>query len=180
MSLRNVNLADLVAADLPGYHRRPAEQGAVHFDPDNGGMPLEMTQKVERRFLGRTTVARFHSTLVSPADKCRLVIRHKGFRRRAGIEVSVVEGGVFASAIALKLEDDRDLIQAIAPLDFKRFELRSDGETWRTTVELVGASLVAIAFPPIRSYVRLYPDQRSALISTFHSVSRALEAFKVP
>jgi hypothetical protein len=176
MSLRHVNLVDLVAADLPGYRRQSALQGAVRFDPEGGGMPLEVTQEVERRFLGRTTVARFHATYQRPAEECRLVIRHQGFRRRTGIEVFVVEGGASAAAIARKLEDDQDLIEAIVPLDFKRFELSSDGERWKTSVELVGASLVAIALPPIRSYVRLYPDQRSALISTFLNTFRVLGA----
>jgi hypothetical protein len=36
----------------------------------------------------------------------------------------------------------------------------------------MGASYVTIAFPPMRSYVRLYPDQREALVATFGELER--------
>jgi hypothetical protein len=42
-------------------------------------------------------------------------------------------------------------------------------------VELMGASHVAIALPPMRSYVRLYDDQREALLSTLAELGRALD-----
>ena len=48
----------------------------------------------------------------------------------------------------------------------------SDGETLTATVELMGASYVSIAFPPMRSYIRLYPDQREALVATFGELER--------
>lgn len=76
--------------------------------------------------------------------------------------------------LAGRIEKDEGFVAAILPLDFTRFALQSDGIEWKTNVELMGASLVAIAFPPIRSYVRLYPDQLQALTATFAELDRVM------
>ena len=49
-------------------------------------------------------------------------------------------------------------------LDFKRYELLAEAGAYRVETELIGASEVITALPPMRRYIRLYPDQKSALI----------------
>jgi hypothetical protein len=88
--------------------------------------------------------------------------------------VRVVEGGEQAQLVAGTLSADHRLTERALPLDFTRFEVANDGQTWVTGIELMGATLVKIAFPPMRSYVRLYPDQRDALVGTLTELERAL------
>jgi hypothetical protein len=52
------------------------------------------------------------------------------------------------------------------PLDFTRFAILGGASGWSAEVELVGASHVAIALPPMRSYVRLHADQRQAMVGS--------------
>jgi Protein of unknown function (DUF3156) len=165
---------DLLSHDLVGYSREQGRERAVRFVPDDGGVPLEVTERVERRFLGRTTIARFSTTHAGGGDACRLVISHRGSRHRMGLGVEVVQGDDRAGELALEIEGDQMLARVALPLDFTRFELGCDGRGWRTVIELMGASLVAMAFPPMRSYVRLYPDQRDALAGTVAEIDRIL------
>lgn len=176
MAVRRPALLDLLAADLAGYRREDTPTGA-RFTPAGPGQPLEVSVKVERRFLGRTEVARFHlSVPASSAGPGRIRIRHTGARTRIGIEALVKEGDRGVSVLAAMLEDDERLASASLPLDFKRFELVRDEAEWQVSVELMGASLVAIAMPPMRSYVRLFPDQRAALAATFSELRRVLSS----
>jgi hypothetical protein len=62
------------------------------------------------------------------------------------------------------------------PLDFTKFEIHGDAAGSRVRVELMGASHVAIALPPIRSYVHLYPDQRDAMVACIEHLARAIAA----
>jgi hypothetical protein len=60
-------------------------------------------------------------------------------------------------------------------LDFTRFELvRADGQ-WSSTIDLMGASYVSLALPPMRSYLRLHADQRQALVETLTALNSLLE-----
>jgi hypothetical protein len=134
-------------------------------------------RRVERRFLGRTEIAQFRTvTPVAFTERCHLRVRHTGGRRRTGIEAVAREGGTAARHLAERITADHALAQATLPLDFTRFDIRHDGSGWETTIELMGATVVAIAFPPMRSYVRLYPDQSGALTSTLSELTRILTA----
>lgn len=163
----------LLAADLPDHRMVPGREGTVRFVPEDGGPVLEVSQRVERRFLGRTLIARFHTTFPAPRwGSGRLRVEHTGRLKRDGMSVGVVEGPEKMEALARRLTSDPAFSTAVLALDFTRFDLSLDGVQCAAEVELMGASLVAIAFPPIRSYVHLHPDQREALIGSLTALRR--------
>lgn len=102
-------------------------------------------------------------------------LRHTGGMRRSGLTAAVLQGDGRAQRVAEALGADRGLAEAALPLDFTRFEIHGESSGCWSRVELVGASHVAIALPPIRSYVRLYPDQREALVAALTEVDRVLD-----
>jgi hypothetical protein len=168
--VNSADLIELVAGDLPGYRLDRRARGLAVFVPESGGLPLEVTERLERRFLGRTRVAVFGASFPSsgwPDGILRL--RHAGGFRRTGVSLEADEEH---STLADLLQSDQAFVTTTTTLDFKRFEIEVREGRSRVTVELEGASLVAIALPPIRSYVRLYPDQRQALVAGFEALRR--------
>lgn len=166
-------LIGLIAADLPDHRLvRDTDRGAL-LVPDGGGPVIELSVRVEKRFLGRTEVARFRMRVPAPGlGPARLTVRHRGRLRREGVDVVVAAGTTEAVALAEALSSDPEFAVAALALDFTRFDVKLDGEVCVATVELMGASLVSIAFPPIRSYVRLHEDQREALIGSLTALGR--------
>lgn len=173
MSRRLIGLID---GDLPD-HRLTRRDGAAVFVPDSEGPVLEVGVRVERRFLGRTEIARFQTVTPAPGwGPGRLTVRHTGRLSREGVDVRVEEGSEAAEGLADTLRDDPELAASAVRLDFTRFDIDLDGESCRVTVELMGGSLVSIALPPIRSYVRLHDDQREALLASLQAVARVVAA----
>jgi hypothetical protein len=167
------DLIGLLEGDLTGYRLERRHGDAARFVSESGSGPvLEVTEKVERRFLGRTRVARFGATFPCqgwPTET--LQVRHTGGFRRRGVSI---QSDVPDSALAALLESDDAFVAATTALDFKLYEIAVREGTCTATVELMGASLVAIALPPIRSYVRLYPDQRVALVDGLAALERQI------
>lgn len=172
-------LLDLVDRDLPAHTIQPGGAGATHahFAPVGTGVELEVSERVERQFLGRSTTAVFAVRCPAGAgDDVHLVVRHTGRFRRSGIEVVIRAGGHDAQVTADRLREDDGFTTTALALDFRRFDIaRVDGE-WSATVELVGATVVSIALPPLHHYVRLYPDQRAALLACLDAVLVTLSA----
>lgn len=167
-------LLRLVSDDLPGHRLEIAEADKARFVPVAGGSALLVNTRVEKRFLGRTEIAVFGTHVPDPfGAPVELEVRHTGRRTRTGVEIRGSQGGLSSS-----LADDERFVRASIPLDFKRFDLVSDGEVLTASVELMGAAYVSIAFPPMRSYVRLHPDQRDALIATFEELGRVVSQIK--
>jgi hypothetical protein len=134
-----------------------------------------LASRVEKRFLGRTEIAVFRAGIdTSLPEEAIVALRHTGGLKRTGVTAVLLEGGDRGAAVASALATDPGLAQALMPLDFTRFEVFCGPAGCRAEVELMGASLVAMALPPIRSYVHLYPDQRDAMISGFEAVRRVL------
>lgn len=166
-------LLDLLAGDLPGYRRERDDEGRVQFVPADGGLVLGVASRTERRFLGRTEIAVFETTHAASLLVGSIVeLKHTGGVRRSGITAVVKQGGGAVNRFAEALAADGGLIEATLTLDFTRFEVQGGPDGARSRVELMGASHVAIALPPIRSYVRLYPDQREALVMALERVGR--------
>lgn len=88
------------------------------------------------------------------------------------IGVEIEAGAEMIATLAATLSSDPGFVESVRALDFTRFNIDLDGETCSATVEVMGASLVSIAFPPIRSYVRLHDDQREALLAGLTSLFR--------
>lgn len=136
---------------------------------------VEVAARIEKRFLGRTEIAVFETTFpVSWDSAFDLFLTHGGRLRRSGLAVIVEHGGSRAQRLADDLAIDDRLGQAAAPLDFTWFEIKGSDAGSRASLELMGASHVAMALPPTRSYIRLYPDQRDALFSTLTELGRVL------
>lgn len=166
------SLIDLLAGDLPTHQLERIGPGRARF---KGEPPFEVRERVERRFLGHTVIAMFTLRLLRSSDEeVSLSFRHSGKLKRGAVEGEVIAAG----------QDARDLLDAVMKnpsfathalaLDFTRFEIKGAGREWTATVELVGATMVTIILPPVRSYVRLYPDQREALLGCFRGLAETL------
>ncbi len=169
-------LLGLIAGDLQGHRQTGTADGLTAFVPESGvGPTLVVGQRVQKRFLGRTEIAQFRvEGLASGKGPARLSVHHTGKLRTDGIEIRVVEGSGAVAAVADSLAADTVFAAAAASLDFTRFDIALDGERFRATLELMGASFVSIALPPIRSYVRLHRDQGDALIGCASALQRLL------
>lgn len=166
-------LIGLIAADLPGHRLTREKDGTAIFVPDGGGPTLEVGVRVEKRFLGRTEVARFRTVIPARSSgKGRLSVTQTGRFRRQGIALQVAEGTESTARFAGTLRVDPEFAESATRLDFTRFDIDLDGENCIATIELMGGSLVSIAFPPIRSYVRLHEDQREALMASLVALER--------
>lgn len=170
--MNRADLIELVDADLPGHRLTNRRQGTAAFVPKSGGPILEVSERVERRFLGRTRIARFEATFPAKGRRdTRLQVRHTGRIRTTGV---AVVGGEDDFLLGNALESDHPFVAAVTALDFTLYQIEVREAICRASVELMGASLVSIAFPPIRSYVRLHPDQRDALIAGFEALGRVV------
>jgi hypothetical protein len=168
-----LRLAGLVEGDLSGYRRETGDDGRVRFAPLADGPVLELASRVEKRFLGRTEIAIFRAGFdISSPEESIVALKHTGGLKRTGVTAVLVEGGESGERVAAALATDPSLAESIMPLDFTRFEVICDPAGCRAEVELMGASHVAIALPPIRSYVHLYPDQREAMTRGLEEVRR--------
>lgn len=147
----------------------------MRFVPVGEGPALEVVSRIEKRFLGRTEIAVFRTDIdLSLPEESIVALRHTGGLKRTGVTAVLVEGGGSGQRVAAALASDRRLAEALMPLDFTRFDVICGPAGCRAEVELMGASLVAIALPPIRSYVHLYPDQREAMTGGLDEVRRVV------
>jgi hypothetical protein len=155
------------------------QEGAVaRFVPNGSGPVIEVTERVDRRLLGHNEIARFHTRVpLSNPVEARLLVRHTGRWSRDGIEARVMEGDGPARLLAQTLETEPSLVEGALPLDFTRFEVSATGDDCTATIELMGASFVSVALPPMRNYVRLYADQLDALIRTLTAFGDVVRRF---
>lgn len=168
-------LAGLIDGELSGYRRETGDEGRVRFVPVGDGPAFELASRIEKRFLGRTEIAVFRAGIdTSLPERSVVALRHTGGLKRTGVTAVLVEGGEAGERVASALATDPSAAKALMPLDFTRFEVIGDPGGCRVEVELMGASHVAIALPPIRSYVHLYPDQREAMTRGLDEVSRVV------
>lgn len=169
-------LAGLLAGDLPGHRRENDDGGRSRFIPVGHGPVLEVSARIERRFLGRTEIAVFETAYpVAMPEGAKLAITHSGRVKRVGLRATVKEGSDEALLTLVEaIGADETLMQASLPLDFTSFEVFGMSSGCRARIELMGASHVAIALPPIRSYVHLHPDQRESLLATLGELGRVL------
>jgi hypothetical protein len=168
-------LAGLIEGDLAGYQREADEDGRVRFVPVGDGPVLDVASRVEKRFLGRTEIAVFGVNLdVGFGGAGTIELRHTGRIKRTGVTTLVMNGGESVQRLASALASDRRLAEALLPLDFTRFEIALGVDLCRIELELMGASHVAIALPPIRSYIHLHPDQRKAMIAGIEEIDRVV------
>lgn len=136
---------------------------------------MEVASRIEKRFLGRTEIAVFRSDIdVSLPEESIVALRHTGGLKRTGVTAVLVEGDESGQRVAAALASEQSLAEALMPLDFTRFEVIGGPAGCRAEVELMGASHVAIALPPIRSYVHLYPDQLEAMTGGLEVVRRVV------
>ncbi len=175
LSAPSARLAGLIEGDLSDYRRETGDGGRVRFVPPGTGPVLDVASRIEKKFLGRTEIAVFAADLgVSFPDEAIIAVRHTGGLKRTGVTAVLVEGGEAEQQLARALASDHGLTEAVMPLDFTRFEIIGGPEGTRVEMELVGASHVAIALPPIRSYVHLYPDQRVAMEGGIEAARRVI------
>lgn len=168
-------LASLIEGDLAGYQRDVDEHGRVRFVPVGEGPEFDVASCVERRFLGRTEIAVFGVDLdVAFGGEGTIEVKHTGRLKRTGVKALVVKGGESVQHLASALASDGEVAEALQPLDFTRFEILLGPDRCRVELQLMGASHVAIALPPIRSYVHLHPDQRQAMIAGIEEVDRVI------
>jgi hypothetical protein len=177
-SYKEGRLLRLLAGDLPGYWVEQASPSKARFVPVNGGQVLDVAERVDRRFLGHNEIAQFQARAPARATaQGRLRIHHTGRLKRDGVKVDVLEGGDAIRALADAIESDAAFVTAVLPLDFTRFEMRCASGEWTSSVELMGASFVSMALPPMRSYVHLHADQRESLVDSLAALSTVIRRF---
>jgi len=168
-------LAGLVEGELSGYRRETGDDRRVRFVPIGDGPVVELASRIEKRFLGRTEIAVFRAGIDrSLPEESIVALGHTGGLKRTGVTAVLVEGGESGGRLASALATDPSLAEALMPLDFTRFEVICGPAGCLAEVELMGASHVAIALPPIRSYIHLYPDQREAMTRGLEAVRRVV------
>lgn len=171
----SARLAGLIEGDLAGFRREAGVGGRVRFVPVGDGPVIEVGSRIEKRFLGRTEIAVFEAELDgSLPEESIIALKHTGALKRSGVTAVAVEGGDAAQSVAEALASDQKLAEALLPLDFTSFELHGNAAGCRARVELMGASHVAVALPPIRSYIHLHPDQREAMVTGIEEAARIL------
>lgn len=166
-------LLRLLASDFPDRRLEEGDHDWARLSSGTGPV-IEVASRVQRRFLGRTEVAVFAVSYPVSIGDFAVALAHDGKLRRSGLVARRRSDGEVGAAVSQALTGDPALAAASMSLDFTRFDVDGDQDGCRATIELVGASYVSIAFPPIRSYVRLYPDQRQALLASFDEVGRIL------
>lgn len=167
-------LLGLIAADLPDHSPVDDPRGLAVF-VGGDGTEIMVGSRVKKRFLGRTETAVFQAvTRTSGSESGRLRVRQTGVMHRRAVEVRVAGGAADAVRMAAALTEDEAFQSAATRLDFTRFDIDLDGGECTATIELMGASMVAIALPPIRSYVRLHADQKDALLASIQAVRRVV------
>jgi hypothetical protein len=171
----SVRLAGLVEGDLSGYRRETGDDGRMRFVPVGEGPVVEVVSRIAKRFLGRTEIAVFRAPVdISLPEVSIIALRHTGGLKRTGINAVLVQGGEPGECVASALSADAGLAEAVMPLDFTRFEILCHPAGSRVEIELMGATHVAIALPPIRSYIHLYSDQLEAMTSGIEEVRRVV------
>lgn len=148
----------------------------ARFETTAGGVPsFNAREDVIKNFLGHVAVVVFSQTVpASDGVRGRAVIRNTGGLRSTGIEGLVKEGDEALGEAIDRLVAHRGFERALLALDFKRYEIQRLDQAFRADVELMGASEVITALPPMRHYIRLYPDQRDALLESFLAMEQAL------
>ena len=174
-SYRSGRLLGLLAHDFPGHRLERLGPGRGRFVPDGEGPVIEVRERVDRRFLGHTEIAQFLLIVdVAPGPPAQLEVRHTGRLKRQGVELAVLAGDEQVRGLAGRISDDGAFTGPGLALDFTRFDLDRSASQWTVTVELMGASFVSLALPPMRSYIRLHDDQRDALVAVLATLERHL------
>ncbi len=170
-SYQSGRLLSLLAHEFPGHDLERLGEGRAHFIPRGEGQVIEVRERVDRRFLGHTEIAQFlHTVDVEPGEPARLRVGHSGRLKRQGVEVVVVAGDGDVERLATRISNDEAFTGPGLALDFTKFEMERSPRQWTVTVELMGASFVSLALPPMRSYVRLHEDQREALLAALKAL----------
>jgi hypothetical protein len=160
---------------MPDHRLDQESPGRGRFVPTSGGPTIEVVERVDRRFLGHTEIAQFRLAVPASGEGFgRLVLRHTGKLRRQGVAVEVATGDQSTQALATAIGADQALVTPVMALDFTRFDIERSESEWLVTVELMGASFVSLALPPMRSYVRLHRDQRRALVDSLTALGARL------
>ncbi len=176
-------LLRLLQGDLPGHRLERTATGATRFVPVGGGPAIEVNERVQRRFLGHIESARFVVRIPARSDGDRglgstnLEIRHRGRLKREGVTIDVRSGDESAHKVAEVIGGNPGFVAAAMRLDFTQFTVALEEGEWVVTVELMGASFVSLALPPMRSYIRLHVDQREALIASITALSSVVADF---
>ncbi|MFQ5967353.1 MAG: DUF3156 family protein [Acidimicrobiia bacterium] len=175
-SYRPGKLLSRIAVDLRQHELELASPNRGRFLTKGGGLPsFDVHEDVIKNFLGHITVVVFGYSMPAPEGRSgHAVLRNTGRLKRTGVEAVVKEGDAAFTEAVDRLITNKGFERALIELDFKRYELRREANVWRAETELIGASEVITAFPPKRIYVRLYPDQRSALLGSFTAMEQVL------
>ena len=159
-------LLQRLQTDLGRLEFRPESDSEARIRDDACGLEFQVREHVEAHFMMYVVTTEFSYRVPgSPPGDRRVELRHRGNWRREGVEC--VPAGS-------QLPIDRDLEQAMLPLDFTRFELIQDASGWLCRFTHYGASEVVYRVPPIRRYIRMSTAQLDALRATFMALRRLL------
>ncbi len=173
-SYRPGKLLTLVANEFKGFQLNNLHPRQVEFVAADG-LSFTVTERVDRQFMAHTVIAQFEYRVTgSQPGQAEIHLSHTGSFKRTGLGSRVKQGGNGAAELITRLQNDESFIQAMLPLDFKTFHLIQDEHGWRAITSQIGASWVAIAFPPVRRYVPMGSDQVETLLVVFNRLQALL------
>jgi hypothetical protein len=167
-----------VAADLRGCDVVRTGASTASVQPaDRAAFHVAVREERRRLLHLQTLWVHVDGATVAPGTDpaASLVFHHTGQLRRTGLTVTVrpagrgrSRGAPPAALVALRerLLADGELEAASLALDFTALEVGVVDGHWRATLELMGGSHVRTTLPPTARYVRLTPDQVTALLAT--------------
>ena len=147
--------------------RRPLE---ARLEAKDGRTPIRLRMAPQGRFFGGT----FALELATAEP---VFVRTRGIRGR-GRGVVALRGVAFAgrarddagARLARRLEEDRNLGEALARVHFERLRVDPDGTP---VIRHMGGSLVWILFPPLLRPVPLVEEQARASLEALQAFARA-------
>ncbi|AZC24626.1 DUF3156 family protein [Pseudomonas sessilinigenes] len=143
------------------------------------GLAFEVAECPQAQFLMHIVACQWSMRVpCAGPGQARITLRHTGAIRRQGVAARLQVGDSADWAPLLqRLCRDRQLLEVLLPLDFKRLELCRDERGWQVTLEHFGASEVVNRLPGMRRYIRLNTEQREALLGSFSHLQRLLGGY---
>ena len=168
-------LLTFVVNEFKSFTHKTDQPRRIELISNQNNLSFYVTELVEKNFLAHTVIAEFEYHIGgSLPGQAKIQLEHTGNLRRTGIRARLKQGGDDLTTLIQTLQTDPQFLQAIIPLDFNTFYLIQDHDGWRVQTTQVGASWVNMAFPPVRRYVKMGPEQIEALLATFNRLQTIL------
>lgn len=154
------------------------ESTAARASLEDGSLQLEIVECTESQLLMHMVMTEF--VIQVPAlqeGAASFEVHHSGTIRRTGLRCRQHAGdSALLVRLQARLKEDRELYQALMPLDFKRLRIDRVARQWRVRLEHMGGSEVVSRMPAFRRYIALSHEQRDGLFRVLIGLQRVLRS----